>query len=141
MTRSKDIGTSGERAVVNYLREHGWPGAERRALHGNCDLGDITGTGPLVWEVKSGEAAKNFTDGLLQTWIAQTEAERANAKADIGILVMARRGFGATRTGQWWAVMDMGTMHDAPALDGHHVITTLASACHWLRYVGYGTPL
>ena len=32
--RSKAIGTAAETAVVRYLAAHGFPAAERRALHG-----------------------------------------------------------------------------------------------------------
>lgn len=42
--RPKAIGTAAETAVVRYLAAHGFPAAERRALHGATDLGDITGT-------------------------------------------------------------------------------------------------
>ena len=38
--RSKSIGTASERAVVRYLAAHGFPAAERRALHGATDLAD-----------------------------------------------------------------------------------------------------
>ena len=38
VTRSKDIGTRAETAVVRYLAAHGFPAAERRALHGATDL-------------------------------------------------------------------------------------------------------
>ena len=52
--RPKAIGTAAETAVVRYLAAHGFPNAERRALHGATDLGDITGTPSLCWEVKGG---------------------------------------------------------------------------------------
>ena len=48
--RPKAIGTAAETAVVRYLAAHGFPAAERRALHGATDLGDITGTPQIVWE-------------------------------------------------------------------------------------------
>lgn len=36
MSRPRDIGTRAETAVVAWLQAHGWPGAERRALHGSA---------------------------------------------------------------------------------------------------------
>ena len=36
--RPKAIGTAAETAVVRYLAAHGFPAAERRALHGARDL-------------------------------------------------------------------------------------------------------
>lgn len=43
MSKSKAKGTAAESAVVKYLREQGWPSAERRALNGASDRGDIAG--------------------------------------------------------------------------------------------------
>lgn len=37
--RPKAIGTAAETAVVRYLAAHGFPAAERRALHGATDHG------------------------------------------------------------------------------------------------------
>ena len=68
MTRSKDIGTRAETQVVRFLAANGWPSAERRALHGSLDQGDVTGTPGLVWEVKGGEAAKCASDKLISAW-------------------------------------------------------------------------
>lgn len=52
MSASRDKGTAWETAIVNYLREQGAPHAERRALTGNKDRGDITGIPGLVVEAK-----------------------------------------------------------------------------------------
>lgn len=103
MTRSRGIGTGGENDVVKYLIPNGFPYAERRALHGSKDLGDITGTPGLVWEVKCGKAAETAGDALIEKWMAETEAERVNANADIGVLITKRKGYGSTRVGDWWA--------------------------------------
>jgi len=53
MSKAKAKGTSAETAVVKYLIDNGFPYAERRALNGALDLGDITGTPALAWEVKN----------------------------------------------------------------------------------------
>ena len=98
--RPKDIGTRAETAVVRYLVAHGWPLAERRALHGTHDLGDITGTPGLVWEVKGGEASQDPSDKRIDAWLTETEVERAHAGAAYGILVCQRRRKSA---GLWWA--------------------------------------
>ena len=65
MSRSKDIGTRAEAAVVRYLCANGWANAERRALRGSADWGDVTGTPGLVWEVKGGDAAKDASDNQI----------------------------------------------------------------------------
>lgn len=79
MTRPRDIGTRAETAVVRVLRDHGFPHAERRALRGSQDAGDITGTPGVVWEVKGGERAKNASHGQLSKWLHETSRERETA--------------------------------------------------------------
>jgi hypothetical protein len=97
-------GTLAERLVVEYLREQGWPSAERRALSGNKDRGDVTGTPGLVWEVKS---AARIT---LPEWLRETETERGNAQSDFGILVVKPKGYGVGRIGEWPAIVPLWAM-------------------------------
>ena len=150
--RPRDIGTAAETAVVKALRGHGFPHAERRALHGTQDLGDITGTPYIVWEVKGGEAARAASDGQIDLWLAETETERRNARATIGVLVVARR---QRNPAKWWAIMDAGTLvclangtHEVDARQARiyanataPVRLYLADLCRLLRLVGYGDPL
>lgn len=86
MSPHRRKGTTFETLIVRYLQTVGFPYAERRALHGNLDKGDVTGVGPLVFECK---AAKRHE---LSNWLAQTETERVNAGADYGILIVKRQG-------------------------------------------------
>ena len=102
--RPKDIGTAAESAVVKVLREHGFPHAERRALHGSIDLGDITGTPGLVWEVKGGDAAKDASDNQIANWMDEAQTEAGNAGATYGFLIVARR---RKNVRDWWAVIDV----------------------------------
>lgn len=143
--RPRDIGTAAETAVVRYLRENGFPGAERRAMRGGNDAGDITGTPLVAWEVKAGQAAKNASDGQAAEWLAETERERVNARADIGVLVLARAGIGPANAGLWWAVLTGASMYQ---LDGYEywpaeatVRVHLWAVTRRLRVAGYGTPL
>jgi hypothetical protein len=99
VNRSKDKGTAAESAVAEYLRNHGWPWAERRALNGSTDKGDITGTPGIVWEVKAARDIK------MAEWMAETVVERVNARAEHGVLVIKPRGYGTTRIGEWLAAM------------------------------------
>jgi hypothetical protein len=142
----KNIGTAGETAVVRVFRHNGFPGAERRALRGTLDCGDLTGLGPLCVEVKAGKAAKTASDGQVAAWLAETETERINARAEFGILVMARSGIGAANAGRWWAVMDMGDLHALmlkrpiaePRSGLQPVRLHLDGAIALLRRAGYG---
>lgn len=146
--RPKDIGTAAESAVVRFLRANGFPNAERRALRGTYDCGDVTGIPGVVIEVKGGKAAKTASDGLVAEWLAETEVERVNARADIGILVIARAGIGPANAGRWWAVLQadnftelvVGIGVDSP-VHSHPVRMHLSDAAAMLRCDGYGDPI
>lgn len=97
MSKQRQKGTAAETAVVKYLKEHGFPYAERRALHGINDKGDITGCGPVVFEVKDHGTLK------LSEWISELKEEIANAEASTGTVVAKKRG--TLQVGDWYAVM------------------------------------
>lgn len=97
MSKAKQKGTAAETAVVKFLKENGFPYAERRALHGTVDKGDITGCGPVVFEVKNHKAMD------LAGWIAELKTEVVNAEATAGCVVAKKRG--TTDPGQWYAVL------------------------------------
>ena len=100
VNKPKIAGTAVETAFVNYLKEAGFPYAERRSLQGALDKGDVTGCPGLVWECKL--ARRGFQLG---PWLRETEAERANASADYGILIAKPNGLGALSVGAWPAFM------------------------------------
>ena len=109
MSASKQTGTAWETAIVRYLRERGFPGAERRALAGNKDLGDITGIVGLMVEAK---AAKRHD---LAGWSNEAAAQAINCKADM------------------WAVWIKRPRHTSPAagyvlLDGERFVSLLLDA-------------
>lgn len=150
MNRPKQIGTAAETAVVRYLQGSGFPHAERRALRGILDAGDITGTPGVCWEVKGGEAAKNASDGQIADWLVETATETANAGSDAGVLVLQRRGVGPRNASRWWTIlngwdlvglgMDLGNTR-SPALLDFPVRLLLADTVTLLRAAGYGEPL
>lgn len=55
MGSNKDKGTRAETAVVRLAQEMGWPYAERRALQGGKDRGDIAGVLGVTIQVKDVE--------------------------------------------------------------------------------------
>lgn len=114
MSASKRKGTAAETAVVKYLQENGFPYAERRALHGTQDKGDITGCGPIVFEIKNHKTLD------LAGWVKELEAEIRNANADTGSVIAKKRG--TTNPGDWYAIMPV------------HVLVEL------LREAGHGAP-
>lgn len=86
MSASKARGTAWESAIVTYLRGRGASYAERRALNGGSDRGDIAGVPGVVVEAKA-EARVD-----LAGWLAEAERERANDGAAIGAAWAKRRG-------------------------------------------------
>ncbi len=103
MSRSKQKGTLAETAVVNYLRQF-WPSVERRALSGAKDKGDVAGIPNVVIEIK------NHASYKLTEWIKETEVERNNAQASVGILVIKPKGLGVSQVDKWYAVVPLETM-------------------------------
>jgi hypothetical protein len=94
-------GHQAERDVAAYLRNAGWPHAERAVRTGyrtadrtSPDTGDITGTPGVVWQVKA------VARESISQWMDETEVQRLAAKADIGVLVQRRPGHAAPR--HWW---------------------------------------
>lgn len=154
--RPKAIGTAGETAVVRYVRDNGFDGAERIALHGIADEGDVSFGPGVMAEVKAGKAAETASDAQIAAWLDDTERERLARGADVAVLVLKRKGKGAANAGRWWAVLpgwtyaalavgfyDLDTaanparyLSDLPA-----VRITLADAVTLLRRAGYGTEL
>jgi hypothetical protein len=86
MSASKRKGTAWESQVVEHLRTHGAPYAERRALCGAQDRGDIAGIPGIAIECKS--AARHE----LAAWVDEAETERANDGADVAAVWIKRRG-------------------------------------------------
>lgn len=156
VNKPKAIGTACERAVVRHLVGHGFPNAERPALHGRLDEGDITGTPGVAWEIKGGNAAETASDAQIHAWMDEAEAERVNKRADVAVLVLKRRGKGAASAGSWWAFLPGWTfLYLADPEDGHPTVyrqdpnyarlpvvrLLLAEVVALLRAAGYGDPL
>lgn len=102
MSKAKQKGTAAETAVVKYLKEHGFPYAERRALHGVNDKGDITGCGPVVFEVKDHGTLK------LSEWVSELKEEMSNADAETGTVVAKKRG--TMKVEDWYAIMPFSVL-------------------------------
>lgn len=98
MSRSKAKGTAWESAIVAHLKACGWPYAERRALNGNQDRGDIAGVVGVVIEAKSAARIE------LGAWLGEAHRERDRDQARIGAVWFKRRG--KTSPGDGYVLMD-----------------------------------
>jgi hypothetical protein len=83
VSKSKAKGTRAESEVVKYLQQW-WPAAERRALSGALDKGDVAGIPGVVVEVKAAATQ------LIVPWQRETWKEMLNAGACRCILVVKR---------------------------------------------------
>lgn len=101
MSTAKRKGTAWETAIVTHLQAHGATHAERRALAGANDKGDVTGIPGVVIEAKSAARLE------LGVWLAEAHAERANAGAALGVVWAKRRGKAQPADG--YVVMDGAT--------------------------------
>lgn len=99
MSKSKQKGTRAETAVVDALVRAGFVHAERRALAGSLDKGDVLGVPGWVFEVK----AHDSYGGKLPQWLAELDAEIVNAKAEHGVVWHKRRGKGSAE--DWFVTM------------------------------------
>lgn len=101
MSASKAKGTRWESAVVEFLKGVGWPYAERRALSGREDQGDVAGIPGVVIE------CKNQNRQSLAEWLDEALTERNNASADVGAVWFKRVGRGSP--GDGYVLMDGNT--------------------------------
>jgi hypothetical protein len=102
MNRSRAKGTAAESAVVKYLRDAGFPAAERRALAGSLDKGDVTGVPDWTLEIK------NCARDGLPGWMDELAKEIVNAATRHGAVVHKRRGKGSA--GEWFATMTLAQL-------------------------------
>lgn len=78
-----------EAQVVNWLKENGFPLAERRVMGGSLDRGDIGGVSSLI-----ALELKNRTQMALSSWVEESKIEGANAKARWWAVIHKRKGKG-----------------------------------------------
>jgi Holliday junction resolvase len=98
VNRPKIKGTRFETDVVNFLKMQGWPEAERRALAGGTDKGDIINAGPYTWEAKATKAID------LAGGVDELKQEIENAQTRYGFLIVKRRN---KSTSEAYAVMTL----------------------------------
>lgn len=126
MSAARQKGTAAESQVVAYLRACGWVHAERRALRGVNDVGDIAGIPGVLIEVK---AHRTFA---LAEWLDQVLGavvrirELGWADGIVGVVWHKRRGKGSPA--DWYVTMT-----------GSQFVSLLASA-GWLPTENLAAP-
>lgn len=148
MNRPKARGTAAETATLRWLRDNGFVWAERLTLTGHHDRGDISllPGNLIIAEIKNHATAATGQPGQKQlaAWMAETDRERANARADHALLVVKRKG--TTNPGAWWCYVTTATF---AALTGSAispipyaeapVCADLSTITALLRHAGYGS--
>ncbi len=104
MTASRRKGTRAETGVVEYLRTRGWRYAERRALNGAKDRGDIAGIPGVVIEVKNASRLE------LAEWVKEARVEALNDKAPVWFVCAKPNGRG--NPADWYAITTLKVMCD-----------------------------
>lgn len=142
---SKAKGTAAETACKRHAQANGFPLADRLTLSGQYDRGDLQLTVGVIAEVKAGAQAKNASRGQIVDWLEETETERINAGASIGLLIVQPRGVGTSRPGLWstWFLRG-GDIADCAAdtfIFNYPISVTYDHALLMLRRAGWGTPL
>ena len=138
--KSKSIGTRFETQCARWLTERLGYQVERRALHGNRDVGD------LAWIIGKGDArgiieckaVKAITAANVSEWRRQTIAERENAGAQFAWLVIKTANVGMQRferTRVDVQLRDLAAMGCflGKAGDNHWVSMDLETACSLLE--------
>lgn len=97
-TYHRQKGSSFERLVADFLKDHGFPFADRRVKTGRKDTGDVGGV--HIHGQRVTIEAKNTVRIGLATWASEAEVERFNDGALAGVIVHKRHGKGKAED-QW----------------------------------------
>jgi hypothetical protein len=143
-----------ERIVVRWMRQNGFPGADRTRRMGFRtvlrtveDEGDIGMAPGLLCQVKSLRPV-NRMERAVGGWLLETELQRRAAGAYAALLVVRRDG--TADVGEWWAWLPLYMLDNLRRPDSTHAWAEtdhvparlmVADACRLLRAAGYGTPL
>lgn len=92
----RDKGARGERAVVAYLRQNGYPDARRYLAGDGRQPGDIDAIPGVSLEVKNQAAY------AISAWVAQA-VEEAGPRTPVVVMHPAKVAL--DDVGNWWAVM------------------------------------
>lgn len=149
-----------EQMVCHWLRAHGFPGAERSVRTGYRtasrelpDAADVVLCPGVIAQVKSLSPASR-AERAVPGWMAETEAQRVAAAADVALLIVRRPG--TADVGEWFAYLPVGAVTVLCAIPVGWVDRCrpevdrsgdawarleMAGAAYLLRRAGYGDEL
>lgn len=94
---AKRKGSRAESDVVKWLKQNGYPYADRRIAGAQLDKGDISGVNGVTIEVKDHKRLD------ISTWVNELEIEMKNDKAWTGTVIHKRKG--KSNVDDWYATM------------------------------------
>ncbi len=100
---SKQKGSAWEKRLVDFLRTHGHPNAERRVTEGRNDRGDVSGIQGWIVEAKNHRALD------LSGWCDEAEKEATAAHVYRWAVVLPRK---AHQTRKAYAVIPLWLLAD-----------------------------
>jgi len=103
---AKKAGTSFERIVADYLRDHVDDRIDRRVKTGAKDRGDISGLRHMGQRIVV--ECKNVSKLSLSAWVTEAEVERGNDDAAAGVVVHKRHGRAAAS--EQYVTMTLGDL-------------------------------
>lgn len=127
------MGTAVETAAVLWLLDNGFPRAERLALAGKADRGDIRLQilPTIIAECKRAQRGVQLTP-----WMRELAAETKNASAAYGLLIAKQKGVGDRNVARWVAAMWWENFW--PLFDHH--LKTASERAGSQRWSGGATP-
>lgn len=147
-------GKDTEQAVARYMRENGWPQAQRRVRAGwnnhgrrHADQGDLDGIHPLTNQTKA--SSTRLTNTGIREALAETADQAVHSGSDLGFLIERRDG--KANPADWWFWIYLGDLHYLIVRDRDTMITEpnlsltpvrllFGDAIPILHRAGYGNP-
>lgn len=97
------MGTAHESHIRTWLREHGWPYADRRPKNGAQDLGDLRLSERIPFVIEAKNAKRTTERATLGTFMKELQTEVENDKAEAGAVVFKKQG--TTDVGEYYAIL------------------------------------
>lgn len=103
VNKPKKKGTEAESTVVSWAKKHEFYGAERLALRGMLDVGDVRMATGVMIQVKDGYTDRREpSDFVIDGWLKETEKQRINGSWDVALLVHKRYMKGDPDEWRWY---------------------------------------